>query len=162
MTKGYRDLLDFVTKEYLPACRQQVGAAALPRGREFYRYRVRHFTTLDVEPEHVHEIGQEEVRRIKTEMEAAIKRTGFQGDFQFVRRIPPHRSAVLCGHARAAAARGEPGAEADGRRAAQTIQDAAAHALWRTRDPGLRRAANHDSLLHAAGRRRTRGPVSIM
>lgn len=81
VSPGYRKLLDFVTKEYQPACREQVGAAALPRGREFYRHRVRHFTTLDVEPERVHEIGQEEVRRIKAEMEAVIKRAEFKGDF---------------------------------------------------------------------------------
>jgi uncharacterized protein (DUF885 family) len=78
---GYRKLLDFMTKEYVPACRQQVGASALPRGREFYRYRLRHFTTLDVEPQQVHDTGLAEVRRIKDEMRAVIKRAGFQGDF---------------------------------------------------------------------------------
>ncbi len=89
---GYRNLLEFMTREYLGACRQQVGASALPRGREFYRYRVRHFTTLDVEPQQVHDTGLAEVRRIKAEMEAVIKRVGFQGDFhafvEFLRSDP--------------------------------------------------------------------------
>lgn len=92
VSPGYRKLLDFVTRDYLPACREQVGAAALPRGREFYRHRVRQFTTLDVEPERVHEIGQEEVRRIKAEMESVIKRVDFKGDFpafvEFLRADP--------------------------------------------------------------------------
>ncbi len=92
VSPGYRTLLEFVTREYLPACREQVGAAALPRGREFYRHRVRQFTTLDVAPERVHEIGQEEVRRIKAEMEAVIKRVDFKGDFpafvEFLRSDP--------------------------------------------------------------------------
>jgi uncharacterized protein (DUF885 family) len=79
---GYRKLLGFVSREYLPACREQVGASALPRGREFYRYRLRHFTTLDIAPQEVHDIGLAEVRRIRGEMEAVIKRVGFQGDFQ--------------------------------------------------------------------------------
>ncbi|MBI2825383.1 MAG: DUF885 domain-containing protein [Planctomycetia bacterium] len=81
VVSGYRKLLAFLTNEYLPACREQVGASALPRGRDFYRYRVHHFTTLDIDPQQVHDIGQSEVRRIKAEMEALIKRVGFQGDF---------------------------------------------------------------------------------
>ncbi len=78
---GYRKLLEFVSREYLPACREQVGASALPRGREFYRHRVRHFTTLAIEPQEVHDTGLAEVRRIKAEMEAVIKKVQFQGDF---------------------------------------------------------------------------------
>ncbi len=78
---GYRTLLTFVTDQYVPACRQQIGASALPRGREFYRYRIKHFTTLDVDPEQVHETGLAEVKRIKAEMQDVIERVGFDGDF---------------------------------------------------------------------------------
>lgn len=85
---GYRKLLEFLSKEYVPACRQQIGASALPRGREFYRHRVRQFTTLDLEPQQVHETGQAEVRRIKAEMEALMREVGFQGDFKaFVEQL---------------------------------------------------------------------------
>jgi len=83
---GYRRLLEFMTREYLPACREQIGASALPKGREFYRYRVQHFTTLDIDPEQVHETGLAEVKRIKAEMMDVIKQVKFQGDFPaFVR-----------------------------------------------------------------------------
>jgi uncharacterized protein (DUF885 family) len=89
---GYRKLLDFMTREYLPACRQQVGASALPRGRDFYRYRVRHFTTLEIDPQQVHDTGLAEVKRIKEEMQAVIARVGFRGDFrafvEFLRTDP--------------------------------------------------------------------------
>jgi uncharacterized protein (DUF885 family) len=78
---AYRKLLKFMVEEYQPACRQQIGASALPRGREFYRHRVRHFTTLDVEPQEVHDVGQVEVKRIRAEMLVVIKKTGYQGDF---------------------------------------------------------------------------------
>ena len=93
---GYRRLLEFMTKEYLPACRQQVGAAALPHGREFYRHRIRHFTTLDIDPEQVHETGLAEVKRIKAEMQQVIQRTGFQGRLSGVRRAicAPMRSSI--------------------------------------------------------------------
>lgn len=78
---GYRKLLEFMTREYVPGCRQQVGASSLPRGRDFYRHRIRRFTTLDIEPEQVHQTGLDEVRRIRSEMDTVIKRLEFQGDF---------------------------------------------------------------------------------
>jgi len=79
---GYRKLLDFVKREYIPASRDQIGASALPRGREFYAERVRHFTTLEVTPQQVHDIGLSEVKRIKAEMQEAIRRSKFSGDFR--------------------------------------------------------------------------------
>ena len=89
---GYRAFLDFMTVEYLPKTRTTIAAADLPRGREYYAYRVRHFTTLDVTPEEVHQIGLREVARIHSEMEDVIRQAGFQGDFaaflQFLRTDP--------------------------------------------------------------------------
>lgn len=78
---GYRKFLEFINTEYLPACREQIGASALPNGREFYRYRVKHFTTLDVSPEQVHETGLAEVKRIGAEMREVMSKLEFQGDF---------------------------------------------------------------------------------
>jgi len=89
---GYRAFLDFMTGEYLPKTRTTTAAADLPRGREYYAHRVRHFTTLDVTPEEVHRIGLAEVARIHTEMTEVIRQSGFQGDFaaflQFLRTDP--------------------------------------------------------------------------
>ncbi|MFO0871234.1 MAG: DUF885 domain-containing protein [Pirellulales bacterium] len=78
---GYRRFLKFMEDEYVPAARSTVGAAALPGGREFYRHRVRLFTTTDLTPEQVHETGLAEVRRIRGEMEAIMRRVEFRGDF---------------------------------------------------------------------------------
>jgi uncharacterized protein (DUF885 family) len=78
---GYRKFLEFMRDEYVPAARDSIGASALPRGRELYRHRVKRFTTTDLTPEEVHEIGQAEVKRIRGEMQAIIRRVGFQGDF---------------------------------------------------------------------------------
>lgn len=85
---AFRDLLTFIRGEYLPACRGSIAAGALPDGREFYRYRVRHFTTLELTPEEVHEIGLREVARIRGEMEACMGKTGFTGTWEaFVRQL---------------------------------------------------------------------------
>jgi len=81
LVPGYRDFLQFMTDEYVPAARGQIGASALPGGREFYRHRVRRFTTLDLTPQEVHDTGMAEVERIGREMRALIERVGFKGDF---------------------------------------------------------------------------------
>tara|TARA_B100000809_G_C15118366_1_gene523293 strand:+ start:320 stop:2089 length:1770 start_codon:yes stop_codon:yes gene_type:complete len=78
---AYQAFGDFMKDEYIPAARGSIGAAALPQGREFYRYRVRHFTTLDISPEEVHQLGLNEVARIRTEMEGVIDRVEFKGSF---------------------------------------------------------------------------------
>lgn len=83
---AYRELLEFFTKEYIPGARTTTGASDLPDGKRYYAHRVRAFTTLDVTPEEVHAIGLREVARIRAEMEAVIKQTGFTGSFaEFLR-----------------------------------------------------------------------------
>jgi uncharacterized protein (DUF885 family) len=67
--------------EYTTRARMSVGASDLPRGREYYAHLVRYYTTLDVTPEQVHAIGLAEVARIRAEMEAVMRKTGFQGSF---------------------------------------------------------------------------------
>jgi uncharacterized protein (DUF885 family) len=78
---GYRTLAGFMVEEYLPAARESLAATELPGGEEYYRYLIRHFTTLDLAPREIHETGLAEVARIQEEMEAVIRQTGFEGDF---------------------------------------------------------------------------------
>jgi uncharacterized protein (DUF885 family) len=89
---GYREFLEFMTREYIPGAREPVGASDLINGREYYNFLVRHFTTLDLPPEEVHRIGSEEVRRIRAEMEAVMRQAGFTGGFpaflKFLRSDP--------------------------------------------------------------------------
>jgi uncharacterized protein (DUF885 family) len=75
---SYRSFLDFMLGTYIPGCRNSVGASELPNGRAYYAQRVRHFTTLDVTPEQVHQIGLREVARIKAEMLEVLKQVGWQ------------------------------------------------------------------------------------
>jgi len=76
---GYQAFLDFMQEEYVPAARGSIGLAALENGRAFYRQRVRRFTTLDLAPEEVHQLGLSEVRRIRREMQQVIERAEFDG-----------------------------------------------------------------------------------
>lgn len=77
---GYREFLEFMSNEYVPRARGSVGASGMPNGREFYRHRVRHFTTLDLTPEQVHETGLAEVARIRDEMDSVVRKANFAGD----------------------------------------------------------------------------------
>jgi uncharacterized protein (DUF885 family) len=79
---GYRKFLKFMKEEYVPNCRGTIAASALPNGRDYYRFCVAKYTTLDDRtPEQIHAIGKEEVARIRGEMDAIIKDLKFDGDF---------------------------------------------------------------------------------
>jgi uncharacterized protein (DUF885 family) len=79
---AYRKLLDFYRTEYLPKARTTVSAQALPDGDAFYRAQIREFTTLDLSPEEIHEIGLKEVARIDDEMRKTMRESGFKGSFE--------------------------------------------------------------------------------
>ncbi len=89
---AYRTLLDFMTKTYIPQTRLTLGASELPNGRQYYDYLVRHFTTMEMTPAQVHQIGLNEVARIHKEMDGIIQQVGFKGDFaaflKFLRTDP--------------------------------------------------------------------------
>lgn len=77
---SYRRFGVFMADEYVPNCRSSIGASAMPGGRDFYRHRVRKYTTLDTTPEEVHQRGLAEVARIRAEMDALIESVGFETD----------------------------------------------------------------------------------
>jgi uncharacterized protein (DUF885 family) len=89
---GYKRFRDFMTNEYVPASRGSISVCALPGGRDYYRHRVRKYTTLDVTPEEVHQRGLAEVARIRGEMEAIREKVKFEGDlvafFEHLRTDP--------------------------------------------------------------------------
>jgi len=89
---AYRALYDFFVDEYLPNARTTLGASELPDGEAYYAAQIRHFTTLDLTAEEIHDIGLAEVERIQTEMLAVIAEVGFDGGFadflEFLRTDP--------------------------------------------------------------------------
>ena len=79
---SYQAFYDFFTGPYREAARETLGAYQLPGGEDYYRYLVRYFTTIDdATPEGIHELGLQEVARIRGEMEAIIAEVGFEGSF---------------------------------------------------------------------------------
>ncbi len=78
---AYEKLLDFLQNEYRPAARTSIGLSAVPDGKAWYAALVRRYTTTNMTPLQVHQLGLAEVKRIRAQMEAVIKKTGFDGNF---------------------------------------------------------------------------------
>jgi len=75
---AYRKLLAFIRDDYIPHTRTTISAHDLPDGDAFYRAQIREFTTTDMTPEQIHQIGLQEVTRINAEMEKTMRATGFK------------------------------------------------------------------------------------
>jgi prolyl oligopeptidase len=86
-----QELLEFLERDYLPAARRP-GIGALVGGKQVYSRLAQHFTTTDLTPDEIHEIGLQEVARIREEMETVIETVGFDGDItafnEFLRTDP--------------------------------------------------------------------------
>jgi uncharacterized protein (DUF885 family) len=79
---GYQAIANFMDKEYVPGARESLGATSLPDGVNYYNQRIKHFTTLDISVDEVHQIGLNEVSRIRQEMQVVIDNLEFGGDFK--------------------------------------------------------------------------------
>src|SRR2546427_10533102 len=66
----------FFKDEYLPACRTDMGIWSLPDGTERYAYTVKHYTTTNLSPNEIHELGLKELSRIHSEMREIVHRIG--------------------------------------------------------------------------------------
>ena len=86
-----QELLEFLESDYIPAARPP-GISALPGGKQVYSRLAQHFTTTDLTPDEIHEIGLREVARIRGEMKTIIDTVGFEGDIaafnEFLRTDP--------------------------------------------------------------------------
>lgn len=106
---AFGNLLTFFRNEYVPQARTTLAAEAMPGGEAFYRQQIREYTTLDLSPQEIHDIGLAEVARIRAQMQDIIDGLDFDGDFdafltflrtdpQFYARTPEellHRAAWI-------------------------------------------------------------------
>lgn len=88
----YQNYYDYMVNRYQPHARDNIAATSLPNGKGYYQNRVKHYTTIDITAEQVHQKGLAEVKRIRAEMEDIIKQVKFDGDFKafvdFLRNDP--------------------------------------------------------------------------
>jgi len=75
----YKKMANFLKNEYLPASRTTSGIGVLPFGPELYRAYVKQWTTTNMTPQEIHELGLKEVQRLTVEMEKVKNQVGFKG-----------------------------------------------------------------------------------
>ncbi|ALM07729.1 hypothetical protein SB49_07875 [Sediminicola sp. YIK13] len=89
ISPAHEKLKLFLLEEYLPVGTETVGLSKLPHGKQAYKYLIKYHTTTNLSAEEIHELGLEEVARIRSEMELIKDSVGFEGDlnsfFEFVR-----------------------------------------------------------------------------
>ena len=75
---AFAGLLTFFREEYVPQARTTLAAEAMPNGADFYRQQIREYTTLDLTPDEIHQIGLGDVARIQAQMDEIIRQVGFK------------------------------------------------------------------------------------
>jgi uncharacterized protein (DUF885 family) len=103
---AYQHLRDYLVSTYIPGARESIAMSDLPDGKAWYAFNVRTLTTSPLTPAQIHQIGLNEVKRIRVEMDKLIASTGFKGSFaefsEFLRTDPrfyyTNREDLLCGY----------------------------------------------------------------
>jgi uncharacterized protein (DUF885 family) len=76
----------------VPKAREELAAESLPEGKAYYQSKIVEFTTTSLTADQIHNIGLEEMAKIRAEMHEVMKQVGFKGDLpaflQFLRTDP--------------------------------------------------------------------------
>lgn len=89
---AYKKLHDYILTEYIPKARKTSGLLDNYNGRKEYELWLKYYTTTNITPVQIFNLGLSEVTRIRKEMDAVKTKVGFKGDlksfFQYVRTDP--------------------------------------------------------------------------
>jgi uncharacterized protein (DUF885 family) len=72
--------LEALKGDYLAATRTDPGIWSAPNGEAIYRAQMKHWTTLELDPADVHQVGLEELETIEAERRAIARAAGFGDD----------------------------------------------------------------------------------
>ncbi|HYD27888.1 DUF885 domain-containing protein [Brevundimonas sp.] len=76
-----REWVRFLRDDYLPRAPGSLGLVHRPGGRELYVFLTQGYTTTDLTPDQIHQIGRDEVARIRARMAVEMRAAGWTGDF---------------------------------------------------------------------------------
>jgi uncharacterized protein (DUF885 family) len=79
---AYQALVDFMQSDIENTSETAQGVHALPNGAAYYEHQLKWTTTTSMTADQVHQLGLDEVKRIRAEMEAIKEKTGYQGTLQ--------------------------------------------------------------------------------
>lgn len=78
----YQDFYDFFMQEYVPKAKSDIAAKTWPQGMDFYNNRIQHFTTTSLTAKEIHNIGLDEVARIRADMQKIVDTLSDKGEFK--------------------------------------------------------------------------------
>ena len=79
---AYIKLNNFLKNVYLVNSRDTIGIKDIPDGKKYYEQLAKHYTTTDLTPDEIHDIGLREIQRIRAEMEEIIDSVNWDGNFE--------------------------------------------------------------------------------
>ncbi|RAV98088.1 DUF885 domain-containing protein [Pseudochryseolinea flava] len=79
---AYTKLYNFLKDEYIPKTRTTSGVGEIPNGKEYYQLMIKQYTTTELSPDSIFNLGKAEVARITREMEAVKEQVSFKGDLK--------------------------------------------------------------------------------
>ena len=80
VTQAFADFATSLEKEYIPNLRTEISATkGYPDGEAYYADCLKFHTTTSMTPQEVHQLGLDEVKRVREEMEAIAASDGYEG-----------------------------------------------------------------------------------
>lgn len=76
---AYRDLIAWADSERSKVPEVSTGLVSQPEGEAYYQFRLANQTTTDLSADQIHEMGLEDVQRLRGEMQSVMRQTGFEG-----------------------------------------------------------------------------------
>jgi uncharacterized protein (DUF885 family) len=74
-----KELVDYVAGDYAKKAPEKVGLSQYSGGQEFYRFLIHAYTTLDISPEKIHQLGLQAVQHDEEQMAVLRKKMGYAG-----------------------------------------------------------------------------------
>jgi uncharacterized protein (DUF885 family) len=89
---AYQNFYDFMVKQYIPNSKSDIAAKSWSNGERYYTNRSHYYTTTDMSPNDIHQLGLSEVKRIRAQMQEVVDDLKFDGDInhfiQYLRTDP--------------------------------------------------------------------------
>ena len=79
---SYQKVLNWLQQNRNYASKESEGVWALPNGEDYYNHRLKRMTTVDLSADEIHNIGLDEVSRLRSEMEVIKNQVGYKNSLE--------------------------------------------------------------------------------
>jgi uncharacterized protein (DUF885 family) len=79
---SYQKVLNWLQQNRNYASKESEGVWALPNGEDYYNHRLKRMTTVDLSADEIHNIGLDEVSRLRSEMEIIKNQVGYENSLE--------------------------------------------------------------------------------